>query len=447
MRFRRNFAAVVLTFLGMVIPRPAAALGPDAAALAKEAKLLLTRGQTALACDKYAESVKLDPKSNVALELAGCFEKLGKPVLAYRTLDAAIAAAIRDKVGSVEKSARAKQKTLEKSVGFLTVTPRAGASRTLDGQPLDSAEFTEPQAIEPGDHLLAAAGAGKKPWEHAFAVKAGQRQVIEVPELADVPKPVVATPISSRKGAAPETGEGSAALEKAGRLVVEAGFLGGLAVGAIRSSRTSALNGVAYGFPAASGGTVLAGCGDTTTVPGAGQCEGDFHTHTGGMLGGQLFVGWAVAPGVHLGGRAFGGSVTPGGFVLAGGPALSLRKTGPFWFGLGAVIGYERQTAVLLSARGSVPADAQAASGLAEVEVPLGSKRGVAIDIDSGVLAGGTLEFAVSLLGLSRAGVRPFKAPTAALAGSMLIGVWPSVLVGSRGVVITAPVGISYRFH
>lgn len=450
MRRRCSWTAIALVTLCVGTNHPAFAAGPtgtDAASLAKEAKALLVRGQTEAACKLYAASVLLDAKSSVALELAGCREKQGKPALAYRALELAATSALREKVGFVEKSARAKQKALEKSVALLTVTARDGVTLSLDGELVDPAELASAMAVDPGEHRLTGSTDGKQPWERTLKLQAGQRETVAVPALDDVPKPVaVAVAPASPPGPELET-DGTDAPPSDARLVVEVGFLGGFAHGAIASSTTSTLSGLPYSIASTSGGALVAACSDTTTIPGAGDCVGDFHAHTGGLLGAQAFVGWSLGPRVHLGGRAFGGTVTPGGFVLAGGPAVSLRAFGPLWLGLGGVIGFERQQAVLLSARGSVPAGAQAAAGGAEVDVPLGSKLGAVLDIDSGVIGGGTLEVAVSLLGLSQDGVVRGKPPGAALSGSLLVGVWPSVMVGSRGVVVTAPAGVSFRFH
>jgi len=428
--------------------RPALAAGPaDAAGLAKEAKSLLAKGQLEAACDTYAESVKLDRKAQVALDLAACREKQGRPALAYRALDVAAESALREKSAFAEKTARAKQKALEKSLALLTVRPRDGVSIALDGAAFDEAARSAPWALDPGEHTLEGTAEGKKPWSLKLALKAGQRETVEVPALEELPKAVAAPVTTVATEEARDVVETGPSEGKAGRLVLEVGFLGGLARGALDALPSSSLDGLPYSVPGTNGGSLVAACADTKTVPGAGECTASFNPHTGAMLGAQVFAGWSLAARLHAGLRAFGGTVSPGGFVVAAGPAVSLRVVGPVWVGVGGVLGYEQQRAVLTGARGSVPPESRAAAGGADVNVPLGSKLGATIDIDSGLVGGGTLELAVSVLGVSNPGVVGAGAPVGALSGSLLVGVWPSVLAGSHGMVFTMPAGVSYRFH
>ncbi|MBM4375282.1 MAG: hypothetical protein FJ095_09370 [Deltaproteobacteria bacterium] len=437
------------------LPKQPPAVAPptataDAGQLAREGKALLGKGQFDVACAKLDESAALDPKSATLLDLATCLEKQGRRTNAHQTLERAAATAEREKQGLAEKTARARQRALEKQLALISITMPAGTTLALDGVERTATELATPIALEPGEHQVEATTPGKRPWSKKVALQAGAREHVEVPALEDLPKAPVAIAAPARTNSAPPPAEPS----HRGRVVVEIGFLGGLGYGDVTRSETSVLDGLPYAFPGESG-NVQAACGDTETIVGAGACTGELRAHSGGVLGGQLFVGWSLASRLHAGLRALGGTFMPGGFVAAGGPAISMRVVGPLWLGLGGVVGIEKHRALLVGAYGAVPPEAIGKAGGAEVAVVLGDKLGATIDIDSGIVGGGTVEIAVALLrtrGASGApndggGVLVTEAKASPLAGSLLVGVWPSVLAGSKGIAIVAPAGVSYRFH
>lgn len=432
-------------------PSPAAPPAASAIELAKEAKTLLSKGQIDAACAKLEESVRLEPKSSTALDLASCLERKGSRAAAYAALERASSMAARDKQGLAERTARTRQKNLEKQIALVIVTPREGAAFSVDGTNLASTELATPLPLEPGAHRFAASAPEKRAWEQTIVLEAGTRQTLEIPVLEDLPKP----PPPSKAPTAPAPAPEAAPPVLAPRigLVIEAGFLGGLAHADVARGETSALNGLPYAF-AGETGQVQAACGDTTTIPGAGECTGSLRAHSGGFIGGQLFVGWAVAPRLHVGLRALGGAFTPDGFLAAGGPGVSFRVMGPLWVGLAGVAGFERHRAVLDGGFGTIPPDAAQRAGVAEAPVALGDKLGANVAVDSGFVGGGNLEVSLALFRATRAAGEAASealfvhtSKLAPLSGSLLVGAWPTVLAGSRGVALVIPAGVSYRFH
>ncbi|MBM4359230.1 MAG: hypothetical protein FJ096_14090 [Deltaproteobacteria bacterium] len=415
----------------------------QAANLAKEGRALLAKGQLDAGCAKLDESVRESAKSAVAVELATCLEKQGKHALAYQALDTAIAAAQREKASSQESSARAKQKTLEKQVVMVRVTVTdATATLTLNGSPLEAARLASPLVLEPGSHTLVANAEGKKPWEWKQDLQAGQREAVTVPELEALPPPPgpVAADGPSHAPEA-EARRGTPFAEQSSRFFVELGVVGGLLRADVPTAESSGLDGIAYTFPGPSGGTVFAACGDRVTVPGAGVCSGGFGPATNALVGGQVFAGWVLNPRMHVGLRTFVAASAPGGLFMAAGPALSVRAFGPLWLGLGGVVGYERHQSRLVSATGTAPV----ATGV--VDVPVGGKSGLTLPVDSGVTGGGTLEVALSIFGAEHPGATAMRTRSRLLSGSLLVGIWPSVLAGGGTTTITVPGGVSYRFH
>jgi hypothetical protein len=414
-----------------------------AANLAKEGRALLAKGQLEPGCTKLAESVRESAKAAVAVELASCLEKQGKRALAYRALEDALTAAQRERSTSQEATVRSKQKALEKQLAFMKLAlTEPSTTVVLDGATLDATLPPSGVPLDPGSHTLMASAEGKKPWEWRQDLKAGQRETVTVPALEDVPQaaaappPTVDAPVETT-----EVRRGSPFVESAGRFVVELGALGGLMHANVPTSSTTTLDGLAYTFTGPSGGSVFAACGDRVTVPGAGVCTGRFGAATTGLVGGQAFLGWVLMPRLHVGLRTFGAASMPGGFFVASGPAVSLRAAGPLWVGLGGVVGFERHQARLVGANGSSP------TAPGTVDVNLGSKSGVVLPVPSGVIGGATLEVAVALFGAEHPGASAIRTRSRWGTGSLLVGLWPSLLVGGGSTVVTVPGGLSYRFH
>jgi hypothetical protein len=430
---------------------PTAATAANAVTLAREGKSLLAKGQVDAACAKLDESAALEPKSATLLDLATCLEKQGRRAAAFAALDRAAVFAERERQGLAEKNARARQKALEKQLSLLLIKPSGDTTIAVDGVERSSVELGTTLALEPGEHRIEATAAGRRPWSRTVALQAGARETLDVPRLEEVPQTKPPEPVAA---VASKTTLPPAAPSKPGRFVVELGFLGGLGYGDMARSEASILDGLPYQFPGASG-NVQAACGDTTTVAGAGSCTADLRAHSDGFLGGQLFVGWSLASRIHAGLRMLGGSFMPGGLVAAGGPGVSMRVAGPLWVGLGGVVGVERHRALLVGAFGAIPPEARSKAGSSEVAVALGDKLGATVDVDSGVVGGGTLELAVALLrprgpnddASDGSGIVVTEAKASPLTGSLLVGVWPTVLAGSKGIALMAPAGVSYRFH
>ena len=74
-----------------------------AQALYDEARKLVEAKNFAAACPKFKESYDLDPAGGTLLNLADCYERQGKPALAWTTFKDALVAAERDSnAGRVE---------------------------------------------------------------------------------------------------------------------------------------------------------------------------------------------------------------------------------------------------------------------------------------------------------------------------------------------------------
>jgi hypothetical protein len=173
-------------------------------ALFDEGRALLGAGETAKACAKFEASVKVLSQLGTRLNLAACYEKLGRLASAWAEFReaASIAARAND---DREHVAREQVAALEPRLSRLTVKLAPGASMlelrvTRDGVVVVPATLDSAVPVDPGQHTLAATAPGYKPWETKVTVGAQKDSVVvEVPKLEKLPDAptVVVTPGAS----------------------------------------------------------------------------------------------------------------------------------------------------------------------------------------------------------------------------------------------------------
>jgi hypothetical protein len=168
----------------------------------------------------------------------------------------------------------------------------------------------------------------------------------------------------------------------------------------------------------------------------------------GGLVGGHLFVGWAVHEDVHLGARGMGAKRFPDGFYVVGGPSISGRVYGPLWLGATFLLGTEQHTSDLVEAKGSVPPEFRAANNNEEqVNIGLDRLDFSSGEVDSGFMFGGSLEISVALVGPDPHAAVSMDPDVGIFSGALMLGIWPGALKAPAGFDIVIPGGISYRFH
>ena len=162
-----------------------------AQALFEEGRRLLVAGQYAEACPKFAESQRIDPSPSTLLNLANCWEKVGRAATAWVTYreaqSAASAAGRKDYVDTAERHARALASTLAQ----LTVTvtqPVDGMEVRRDGVAMGAPEWGLSIPVDAGSHVVEVAAAGFKPWSQTIDVPHDGAQVtVMVPVLEALP--------------------------------------------------------------------------------------------------------------------------------------------------------------------------------------------------------------------------------------------------------------------
>jgi hypothetical protein len=151
------------------------------------------------ACPQFAESEALDPQPGTLLNLAACYEGMGRTASAWSTwLQGAEAAAAK---GETEREAFARYRASQLEPGLLRVTvtvadqpARERIGVTLDGAALPRDAWGVARPTDPGEHEIAAAGGGLQPWALRFAVDAQHASsTLVVPVLEPVAAPGIAT--------------------------------------------------------------------------------------------------------------------------------------------------------------------------------------------------------------------------------------------------------------
>ena len=125
--------------------------------LFQEARALMAQNKIADACVKFEESNKADPALGTQLNLASCWEKLGKTASAWALYNQIASSAKDSRAQFAAQHAAQLQPTLSK----LTVTAPPSARVTVDGAALPAASYGVAVPVDPGYHIIDAASGDK----------------------------------------------------------------------------------------------------------------------------------------------------------------------------------------------------------------------------------------------------------------------------------------------
>jgi hypothetical protein len=234
MRCFRGWGAALLAAISVAASTPAQAQvqtpapgGSNVAAeaLFEDARNLVAAGNFADACPKFAESQRLGPSVSTLLNLANCWEKVGKTATAWATYreaaSAANAAGRKDYLATALKHAD----TLAPKLARLTLTvsqPVPGMQVKRDGVVVESAEWGSGIPVDTGSHSIEASAPGRKAWQVALDVaQDGAQAAVTVPPLEEAPveatpAPAVASPAAASPGPLPVAPLGSEDTSAAG---------------------------------------------------------------------------------------------------------------------------------------------------------------------------------------------------------------------------------------
>jgi hypothetical protein len=224
----------------------------------------MAANRAAAACEKFAASLRLEPTIGTQLNLAVCYEKIGRTASAWAHFAELQTTARRAGQEPRADFAKKKAEALAPRLSKLRVTVgerRPGLAITFGGAPLAESAWGSLVPVDPGEHVLAASAPGRKPWSQKISVGANADEInVAVPVLAPEP-----TAVPAPDGGRP-AGGGSDAAKPVAALPTILGwsFIGGAAAAAAAGV---ALRVVALDKDEASDPHCLVGAGGT--VPGA----------------------------------------------------------------------------------------------------------------------------------------------------------------------------------
>jgi hypothetical protein len=185
-------ALVVVTSMGSV----ARAASPEdqaaAQALFDDAKELVRSGRAAEACPKFEESQRLDPGLGTQVNLADCYERIGRTASAWTIYVEVAPAARRQGQDARADHAEARAAALKPLLSRLTiiVPPEhrvPGITVKRDTTLVREAQWSMAIPVDPGQHTIIVEAPGKEPWQTHLDVPPQSESTVTVPILKDAP--------------------------------------------------------------------------------------------------------------------------------------------------------------------------------------------------------------------------------------------------------------------
>lgn len=179
----------------------------------------MSAGRYAEACPKFEASERLDPGVGTLLNLAECYENVGKTASAWASFREAAASARAAGSTDREEVARSRAALLEPRLSKLKLSV-AGSTEGLlvhrDGVLVDPAELGSALPIDPGRHEIKASAPGRRGWSKTVEVAANAAKTeLEIPELSPDPNAARAEEKHERTGIRTATAAEVAAVARA----------------------------------------------------------------------------------------------------------------------------------------------------------------------------------------------------------------------------------------
>jgi hypothetical protein len=161
-------------------------------ALFDEGKRLIAGGDAEQACPKFEASLKLLDQLGVRLNLADCYEQLGKTAAAwteFREAESRAAKRRDPRAAFARQRAEALTPKLVKlKVSVLPANQVSGLTVRRDGADIPAAAYGTPLPINPGSYTLEVSAPGFRSWSTRIDAKQpGELVTVEIPRLERAP--------------------------------------------------------------------------------------------------------------------------------------------------------------------------------------------------------------------------------------------------------------------
>lgn len=160
------------------------------------AELLFRQGLTLMKSDRCRDAIPLftksqqtDPAAATLLNLATCYDRIGKTASAYLTYQQAARAAVLEGKLDLQQHADLAITALTPTLTRLRVVPLGDSTaRIVRVNGVAVSDLNEPILLDPGETVIEASVPGREPWRRTLSTPAeGSLLVIEVPELRSAP--------------------------------------------------------------------------------------------------------------------------------------------------------------------------------------------------------------------------------------------------------------------
>lgn len=228
-----------LAALCFSVTTSASPTGSLAETLFHEGRKLIDEKRYEEACEKFAESQRLDPAGGTLLNLASCHELQGKTATAWSEFHEALAWARTDNNANRVRFALEHIAAIEPKLprALITVPDDARVPElkvTLDGTELAPAAWGTHFPLDPGEHVVEARARGRETFTDTFLASAGDIRTVAIPPLALAPEPSEARTGTPRAEAATlELGPSSSNGEQASTTAQDVGGYVSLGLGAV----------------------------------------------------------------------------------------------------------------------------------------------------------------------------------------------------------------------
>ncbi|MEI9937901.1 MAG: tetratricopeptide repeat protein [Pseudomonadota bacterium] len=210
-----------------------------AEALFNAGRSLAASGKYAEACPKFEASQQLDPGLGTLLNLAECYEKLGKTASAWAEYREAIPLARASGSKVRQDLATERAAALESRLSMLTIRAMGGSEEASgleirrDGLPVQPAELGSPIPVDPGPHTIEAVAPGKQKWSSTVQITDAAKLAVEVPALEPLTTDTVAPAAKPVEAPPPEPAAHSGSAQRTAGIVVGAAGIVGLGIGTV----------------------------------------------------------------------------------------------------------------------------------------------------------------------------------------------------------------------